>query len=832
MSPDIGMYNVTSGTTTTYTVPHATAEDVVAGDDGNVWLTGGGIQNETTFLYYPSIIGCIGLTAGAQASSLSIATQPGDVTAGDGFGLVVAVDSSSGALDTFYQGTVSISLAIDPSGNATLGGTLTAAVKNGEAVFAGLTLNNAGTGYVIQATATGIASATTGPFNVASSAAYLVVTTEPPSNVAAATEFITVVSAEDGNGNVDASYDQAITLTLLNNTEGATLGGTVTEGAQNGVATFTDLTVSEPGDGYALQAASGTLATGQSSEFDVTAPPATYLLIASGPPSTLVAGTQFSLVVDAQDTQGYIDTSYNGLVTLVLSGGPSQATLGGTLQVDATTGVATFSGLTLDLAGSGYTINVAGGSLTGVATGDITVTPAATYQLLIQTQPSSTATAGQPFAIQPIVSEVDQFGNLETSGDSTALTASLASGNGPLHGTTTMTVSGGLATFTDLADNRSGIISLNFASQSLTAGPSNNIFISPAAAANLVIQTPPYAQVTAGTPLTDPIVIDEEDQFGNVETGDNSTVVKAALASGAGSLKGTSTATVTAGVASFDDLEDDTAGTLSLQFAAGSLPAVISAPSIVAPAPATQLKVTQRPAGVIAGVGFGLTLMALDDFGNVDTSFGGSVTVALASGSSGALSGARTQMASGGLVTFTNLTDTTSGSISFNVTSGALTPATTSPVPVKPAQASKLVIETQPSTSATAGQVFATQSVVLEEDEFGNPETSDNSTVITASLASGTGSLHGVTTATVSGGVATFSGLAENTAGTISLMFTGPGSSSVPSATIVVSPATASKLVIGTEPAGTAAPARHSSPSRSSSQRTSSATWRQVTTAR
>ena len=46
-------------------------------------------------------------------------------------------------------------------------------------------------------------------------------TSEPPISVQAGTEFITVVSAEDGNGNVDASYDQAITLTLLNNTEDA-----------------------------------------------------------------------------------------------------------------------------------------------------------------------------------------------------------------------------------------------------------------------------------------------------------------------------------------------------------------------------------------------------------------------------------------------------------------------------------------------------------------------------------------------------------------------------------------------------------------------------------
>ena len=139
---------------------------------------------------------------------------------------------------------------------------------------------------------------------------------------------------------------------------------------------------------------------------------------------------------------------------------------------------------------------------------------------------------------------MDQYGNIETGDNSTTITASLASGNGPLLGTTTVTLSDGVATFVGLADNKAGIISLNFAGGGFTAGPSNNIFIGPGPAAQLVIQIPPFASVTAGNPLTDPIVINEEDQYGNIETGDNSTVVTASLATGAGVLNGTTTATV------------------------------------------------------------------------------------------------------------------------------------------------------------------------------------------------------------------------------------------------------------------------------------------------
>ena len=60
-------------------------------------------------------------------------------------------------------------------------------------------------------------------------------------------------------------------------------------------------------------------------------------------------------------------------------------------------------------------------------------------------------------------------------------------------------------------------------------------------------------------------------------------------------------------------------------------------------------------------------------------------------------------MATGGVADFTDLVDTVSGPISLDVTSGSLTDATTDPVTVSPAAAAQLVIQTQPSSAATAG---------------------------------------------------------------------------------------------------------------------------------
>ena len=68
--------------------------------------------------------------------------------------------------------------------------------------------------------------------------------------------------------------------------------------------------------------------------------------------------------------------------------------------------------------------------------------------------------------------------------------------------------------------------------------------------------------MVAGNPLADLIVIDEEDQYGNIVATDNTTQVTALLESGSGTLIGSNIATVENGVASFDGLEDDTAGAL------------------------------------------------------------------------------------------------------------------------------------------------------------------------------------------------------------------------------------------------------------------------------
>ena len=86
-----------------------------------------------------------------------------------------------------------------------------------------------------------------------------------------------------------------------------------------------------------------------------------------------MAGSAFGLVVVAEDPFGNVDTNFNGSVAVALSNNPGGATLGGTLNVTAQNGVATFSDLTLDKPGIGYTLQVSTIGLTAATTNPFNV---------------------------------------------------------------------------------------------------------------------------------------------------------------------------------------------------------------------------------------------------------------------------------------------------------------------------------------------------------------------------------------------------------------------------------------------------------------------------
>ena len=165
-------------------------------------------------------------------------------------------------------------------------------------------------------------------------------------------------SIEDAYGNVVTSASNTVSVALANNPTGATLGGTLSATAIDGVATFSGLTLTKAAAGYTLGVSSSGLSSATSSAITVTPAAATQVVITSEPPASVVVNASFGLIAAIEDAYGNVETSSSSTVKVALDNNPGGAKLGGTLSVKASKGVATFSGLTLNKAGTGYTLEL------------------------------------------------------------------------------------------------------------------------------------------------------------------------------------------------------------------------------------------------------------------------------------------------------------------------------------------------------------------------------------------------------------------------------------------------------------------------------------------
>src|SRR6185295_17407987 len=104
------------------------------------------------------------------------------------------------------------------------------------------------------------------------------------------------------------------------------------------------------------------------------------------------------------------------------------------------------------------------------------------------TQPTNTVAGHNISAIA--VQVQDQFGNLVTT-DSSVATIALASGNGTLNGTTTVTLSAGSATFGALSMNQAGTFTLAVTDGALLGDTSSAFAITPDLPTHMVITNQP-----------------------------------------------------------------------------------------------------------------------------------------------------------------------------------------------------------------------------------------------------------------------------------------------------------------------------------------------------
>ena len=158
-----------------------------------------------------------------------------------------------------------------------------------------------------------------------------------------------VVQVLDSIGQVVTGYSGLVVMTLSTNPTSATLGGTTSVAAVNGVATFSNLTINRSGEGFKLKATSGSLLrTATSEAFNIP----TRLVFTDQPVATAPATTMTAVEVTIQDPGGNTDTNYTGNVTLTLFATSGSGVLSGTTTKAAVAGVATFSDLQVSAVGT------------------------------------------------------------------------------------------------------------------------------------------------------------------------------------------------------------------------------------------------------------------------------------------------------------------------------------------------------------------------------------------------------------------------------------------------------------------------------------------------
>jgi hypothetical protein len=519
------------------------AMSVDPSDDCTFWYTNlyydsqtnGNSSNWRTRIGSFKFPGCVTI---GPATKLVFGQQPTNTAAGASItpAVTVQVQDASGNVVTSSTASITVAIGTNP-GSSTLSGSATVNAVNGVATFSNLSLNKTGTGYTLTAASTGLTGATSGTFNITAGTASKLVFGQQPTNTAAGASITPAVTVQvqDASGNVVTGSTASITIAIGTNPGGSTLGGTATVNAVNGVATFSNLSLNKVGTGYTLTAASTGLTGATSGTFNITAGTASKLVFGQQPTNT-AAGASITpaVTVQVQDANGNVVTGSTASITLAIGTNPGSSTLSGTATVNAVNGVATFSNLSLNKPGTGYTLTAASTGLTGAtsSTFNIAVGPAANIAF---TQQPSDALAGM--ANNPaIVATVTDIAGNPVAGESVSLTVA----SGPAAAFTAITNpqttdASGKATFADAVLTVAGTYTLGAADGALNA--TSNSFKVLAASPDHLAFTPVPGDIVQGQSLGT-VTVTEYDAFNNQVVADNTTLVSLTAGSCGGTVLG------------------------------------------------------------------------------------------------------------------------------------------------------------------------------------------------------------------------------------------------------------------------------------------------------
>jgi hypothetical protein len=715
------------------------------------------------------------ITSGT-ATKLGFVQQPTSENGGVAITPAVTVEVEDVNGNRVTSATNSITMAIGfNANNGSLGGTKTVSASSGLAQFSNLSIDSAGTGYTLAASASGLTGTTSSAFNITVGSAAKLGFHVQPSNTPGGASITpaVVVEVQDLGGNRVTSANNTVSVAIGTNPGGGSLSGNAPVAAVSGLATFPNLSIDKSGSGYTLTSASTGLSGATSATFNITTGAATKLGFVQQPTQAGGGATITPAVtVEVEDAGGNRVTSAINSITVAIGTNANNGSLGGLKTVAATSGLAQFSNLSIDSAGTGYTLTASASGLTGATSNNFNITVGAANKLGFLIQPSS-STGGATITPGVQVEIRDAGGNrVTTATNSVTVAIGTNPNSGTLSGLKTQAASGGVATFSNLSIDSAGPgYTLTASTSGLSGATSSAFTISVGAATKLGFRVQPN-NPTGGVAFSPNVQVEVRDAGGNRVTS-ASTSIQLTLNGGdaAATLSGSNPISANSGLATFSGLSvDSAANNYTLVATGGGLTQATSTLFNVTVGPAAKLGFHIQPSNAVAGATISQVQVELEDAGgNRVTTNGTTIVVAIANNpGGGTLGGTTSKNTSSGLATYNNLNINKTGTgYTLQATSGSLTQATSTGFDITPAAADHLAFIVQPSNTI-GGQTITPAVVVEVRDQFDNLVTGAT-TQITVAIGNNpgipAGTLAGTLVVNAVSGQATFGDLSIDNAG-------------------------------------------------------------------
>lgn len=697
-------------------------------------------------------------TPGAP-TRLSFLAQPASTSAGETLAAVrvTAVDAHGNRVTA----PVTVALALEGgAADAVLVGTSSQDATAGVAAFEDLSIERAGIGYTLRATAQGLQEAVSNAFDISAGAVSTVTTTfevDRNNNVVAnGSDVITAtLIARDAFGNPLSGQAVGLAVSGTGNTLEPTSGTTGAEGR------FVATLKSTKAELKTLTATLGGAEAGTRGVTFVPGPPTMLAFVAQPPASTQASQTLSAVRVAVMDVQG--NTTMAAVpVTLALQGGTAGAVLGGTHPRTTSGGVAEFGDLFIRRAGTGYTLRASADSLASADSNafNITADAPSTTRSTVVVGPNNVVANGTD-TTTVTVTVLDAFDNPVAGRAVTVAVSGTGNTLAPTSGGTTG-ADGKFVVTLKSTKAETKTVDATVDGAALPTHPQVTFVHGPPA--KLVFLQQPPASVTAGAKFSPAVQLEVLDAHDNRVVSAGSQVTVGLTLTPSATLGGTPSRDSVAGLVSFNDLDVKRAGiNYILSAAAPSLPSVDSnAFTVTAGAPASETSTFTATSPITASTSDAdastLTVTVKDEHGNPVAGKG--VTVAATSGVLNVFNpadGRGTTNALGEVIV--KLKSTQAEEKNLQATVEGLATAMTASVTVKAAALSSLVLVASP-TEAEADGATPINLTVTAQDAFGNLRVGDTVTLSftspdfsgplpTPSPASGTTNASGQVTATL-----------------------------------------------------------------------------------